>query len=65
MIALSTTAVRAAVMACGIALALVGCADVQPQSTMSRNLDSGVTSSYGGGMAPANFGTSAPIPASP
>ena len=65
MIACSTTALRAAVVACGIALTLVGCADERPQSTISRNLDSGVTSSYGGGMAPANFGSSAPIPASP
>jgi hypothetical protein len=61
MIACSTPAVRVAVMACGIALTLVGCAEERPQSTISRNLDSGVTSSYGGGMPPANFGSSAPI----
>jgi hypothetical protein len=34
-----------------------GCAESQPQSTVSRQLGSGVTSSNGGGMAPANFGS--------
>ena len=56
----SMTALRAAVMACGLALTLIGCAEERPQSTVSRNLDSGVTSSDGGGMAPANFGTFGP-----
>ncbi len=38
-------------------LGLSGCAAEKPQSSESRNLNSGVTSNNGGGMAPANFGT--------
>ena len=45
-----------ALMSCGIAIGAVGCAAEKPQSTVSRGLDSGVTSSNGGGMAPSNFG---------
>jgi hypothetical protein len=52
--------VRTVLMASGLALALAACAAEQPQSTVSRNLVSGVTSSNGGGMQPANFGSSAP-----
>ena len=53
----STAAVRGALTACGLALMVFGCAESQPQSTVSRELGSGVTSSNGGGMAPANFGS--------
>ena len=47
---------RAALAVCGLGLMLAGCADAQPQSSVSRDLNSGVTSSNGGGMQPANFG---------
>ena len=43
-----------ALLAAGAAAA--GCAEERPQSTVSRGLVSGVTSSNGGGMAPADFG---------
>ena len=56
----STSIVQAALIAFGIGLGLVGCAAEQPQSTVSRDLESGVTSSNGGGMTPANFGTFGP-----
>lgn len=46
-----------ALMSCGIAIGVVGCAAERPQSTVSRGVDSGVTSSNGGGMAPSNYGT--------
>lgn len=46
---------RPALVACGFGLLLAACAAEQPQSTVSRNLDSGVTSSNGGGMQPGNF----------
>ncbi|HYZ62604.1 MAG TPA: hypothetical protein VE650_09125 [Acetobacteraceae bacterium] len=52
-------------MACTFAFALIGCAEERPQSTVSRELGSGVTSSNGGGMAPANFGSFAPISTAP
>ncbi len=52
---------RAALVVGGLAFAVAGCGYTTPQSTVSRNLDSGVTSNNGGGMAPANFGSSAPI----
>jgi hypothetical protein len=42
---------------------MAGCAHEQPQSTVSRGLESGITSNNGGGMAPANFGTTAPVKA--
>ena len=45
---------------CGVlmcAMILSGCAAEQPQSTVSRDLVSGVISSNGGGMAPANLGS--------
>lgn len=45
-----------ALMSCGIAVGVVGCAAEKPQSTVSRGVDSGVTSSNGGGMAPSNYG---------
>ena len=57
----SKAILRAVLIACGVGATLGGCAQEQPQSTVTRGLDSGVTSSNGGGMAPANFGTSAPI----
>jgi len=56
----SVSMIQAALIACGVGVALVGCAAEQPQSTVSRNLGSGVTSSNGGGMMPANFGTLGP-----
>ncbi len=56
----SIAAARYTVVACGLAIALMGCATTQPQSTVSRDLDSGVTSNNGGGMMPANFGSYAP-----
>ena len=56
----STAAVGGGLMISGLALMLSGCAAEQPQSTVSRNLGSGVTSSNGGGMPPANFGTFGP-----
>ena len=56
----SIAAVRAVLMASGLALGLAACAAEQPQSSESRGLVSGVTSSSGGGMQPANFGTSSP-----
>ncbi len=49
--------VRAALIVCGFGLCLAACSAAQPQSTVSRNLDSGVTSSSGGGMEPGNFST--------
>jgi hypothetical protein len=60
----STAAVRGALMACGLAVTLWGCAAEQPQSSVSRGLVSGVTSSNGGGMAPANFSTFGSTPPS-
>ena len=50
----STAVVRFTLMAFGLAT-LAACAAEQPQSTISRDLVSGVTSSNGGGMVPANF----------
>ena len=47
----------------GLAFVIVGCAAERPQSTVSRGLESGITSNNGGGMAPANFGTTAPVKA--
>ena len=61
----TTRAAGAALMACTFAFALIGCAEERPQSTVSRELGSGVTSSNGGGMAPANFGSFAPISTAP
>ena len=60
MTASSVSTIKAALLASGVAMALVACAAEQPQSTVSRNLGSGVTSSNGGGMMPANFGTLGP-----
>ncbi len=45
-----------ALMSSVIAVGVVGCAAERPQSTVTRGLDSGVTSSNGGGMAPSNYG---------
>ena len=56
--------IRYGVVSGVLALGLVGCAAERPQSTVSRNLDSGVTASNGGGMAPSNFGNFS-TPASP
>lgn len=53
----SAAAVRGALVPCGLAIVLLGCAASQPQSTVSRGLVSGVTSNNGGGMEPANFST--------
>ena len=52
-----TAVVRAALMAASTSLLLSACAGVQPQSTVSRDLVSGVTASNGGGMEPTRFGT--------
>lgn len=43
--------------------AVAGCADTRPQSTVSRELESGITSSNGGGMRPAGttLGQGVPI----
>ena len=52
-----TAAIRYALGACGLAIVLSACGAEQPQSTVSRDLVSGVTSNNGGGMVPANFGS--------
>lgn len=58
----SSPVLRAALLTLGIGLTLTACSEVRPQSRVSRALDSGVTSSDGGGMAPAHFGNFGPIP---
>lgn len=45
-----------ALVASGLALMLAACASGSPDPSIPRDL-SGVTSSSGGGMVPANFGT--------
>lgn len=53
--------IRNVILTAVIALTQVACAEEKPQSTVSRSLNSGITSNNGGGMAPANFGTIGPI----
>jgi hypothetical protein len=53
----SIATLRTVLTASSLALALAACTSVQPQSAVSRELSSGVTSSNGGGMVPANFST--------
>ncbi len=57
------SAIRLTFAMFGLAFVMAGCAHEQPQSTVSRGLESGITSNNGGGMAPANFGTTAPVKA--
>ncbi len=57
----SFTSVRTALVVCAAALSLAACGATQPQSTVSRSLDSGVTSNNGGGMAQPNYGATAPV----
>jgi hypothetical protein len=47
--------VRTGVIAFGLAALLSACATEQPQSTVSRDLVSGITSNNGGGMVPADY----------
>ncbi len=51
----SRSPVRSGMLASGLATILAACAAEQPQSTASRGLVSGITSSNGGGMMPANY----------
>lgn len=60
MIASSIASFRTVVILCGVAV-LMGCSASQPQSTVSRNPVSGITSNNGGGMAQPNFGSAAPV----
>ena len=53
--------VRIVIISLAVVAAVTGCSAEKPQSTVSRNLDSGVTANNGGGMAPANFGSTAPL----
>ena len=48
-----------ALIASSVALTLAACTSGQPDSSIPRGV-SGVTSSSGGGMVPANFGTFGP-----
>jgi hypothetical protein len=49
------TPLRTGTLAFGLTTLLSACGAQQPQSTASRDLVSGVTSSNGGGMVPANY----------
>ena len=56
MITLYGRTFRYALVACTLGMSLAACSTEKPQSTVTRGVDSGVTSSNGGGMAPTNYG---------
>jgi hypothetical protein len=55
------TGAERALIAGFLVLGLAACAAERPQETVDRRVGSGITSSNGGGMAPANFSTFGPI----